>query len=511
VHAYEAWGDTFIEYLEGMFAFILWDNSTQKLVAARDRVGIKPLYFAEIDNGLAFASEAGVLLDLLPERRLEPIALGYYLTLGYIPSPWSIWRNIQKLEAGHVLTWRPGAAIRKTPYWEPPRHVLQQAGDQKEWTSLFQQVVEDHLLSDVPVGLFLSGGLDSSAIAACLRDLNRPTKTITVAFPGSTHDEAPLAETLARYLHFENETISIKARDVDLEAFKEIAKAYDEPQGNTALHTMYAISRMAAKEFKVVLSGDGGDEIFGGYVWHADLNKYEFKMRSRFIRAIMRRLTRSRITPAGTAKAARQFATVSPVNRHAYRVYPSFLPEETEFLLAPMNLEFGDDQMLAPFYRHYEPRLPLKRALQRIDLMTFCSDEVLSKVDRASMAHSLEVRVPFLDRRLIEWALTLPLQPQEDSESKPVLRQYLSTRVPKAILQHPKQGFTLRVLDEFDWDAQIATISSGPLVTEGYFSKEWELLLSAGIPSRNTRIWNLLMLTRWAENWLHPGKSSVQP
>ena len=158
--------------------------------------------------------------------------------------------------------------------------------------------------------------------------------------------------------------------------------------------------------------------------------------------------------------------------------------------------------MLAPLRKHVEPGLPLRRALQRVDLMTFCTDSILAKVDRASMAHSLEVRVPFLDRRLVEFALPSPPTAAEQIESKPILRDYLRRRVPAEVLNHPKQGFSLRVLDDFDWDAAVERIRQGTLARDGYWSPGWERLLQSGVPYRTGRIWNLLLLTRWADTWL---------
>ena len=172
-------------------------------------------------------------------------------------------------------------------------------------------------------------------------------------------------------------------------------------------------------------------------------------------------------------------------------------------LLAPMGVRFTDADMLEPLEKHYEPALPLKRALQRVDLMTFCTDSILAKVDRASMAHSLEVRVPFLDRRIVERYLTRRISRKETTESKPVLREYLRPRVPSDVLSAPKQGFSLRCLQNFDWGGAREAIRSGPWVKGGYWDSDWEQLLEPGVPYPEGRTWTLLMLTRWAEAWLH--------
>lgn len=502
LHAYETWGDTVIDHLEGMFAFVLWDETQQRVLAVRDRVGMKPLCYVEIGKGLIFASEVSALLSLTePKPEPEPLALAYMLTLGYIPCPWSIWKGIYKLEPGYVLTWKIDTGIRKRCYWQPPRYIDTDSRDDSEkWPEIFYPVLKEHLLSDVPIGLFLSGGLDSSSIAAGLHDLGQSVQANTVSFPGSSQDEAPIATKTAQYLKLPHRVVPLEVTDVDI-LLRKVMAAFDEPQGYSALLSMYLLSQETVKNVKVVLAGDGGDEIFGGYPWYQNLDG-NFPKRSLWIRRVLRPLTKRNASSEIRQKTAKHFTRISPLHRHAWRLYPRFLPEEAETLLAPLEIQFGDWEMLAPLRKHFEPNLPLKRALQRIDLMNFCADSILAKVDRGSMAHSLEVRIPFLDRRLIEWALTRPLRSHENKENKPVLRNYLRSRVPEVVLKHPKQGFSLRILDAFDWDEAINSIRKGPWVQQGYWASDWKELLQPGVPYVTARIWNLLILTRWAEAWL---------
>ena len=501
LHAYEAWGDGAVEQLEGMFAFVLWDERRRRILSARDRLGIKPLYYSVSPRGLVMASEAGALLPLLESRpALEPMALAYVMTLGYVPSPWSVWHGVHKLEPGHMLVWQGTAGVQQRRYWEPPRQVdPDRKPHEGEWADLFCSVLKDHLLSDVPIGLFMSGGLDSSCMAAGLRDIGRPVQALTVSFPGPK-DEAPIAAATARHLHVSHRAVTMQVEDIDA-LIDQVSGAFDEPQGYSALLSMHLISRAAAQDFKVVLAGDGGDELFGGYTWYRQIEQRPSRL-SRCIRRCVRPLVRINSAPWIRRQAALHFARSSVMHRHAWRLYPRFLPEEAESLLAPTGLRFGDEEMLAPLRKHVEPGLPLRRALQRVDLMTFCTDSILAKVDRASMAHSLEVRVPFLDRRLVEFALPSPPTAAEQIESKPILRDYLRRRVPAEVLNHPKQGFSLRVLDDFDWDAAVERIRQGTLARDGYWSPGWERLLQSGVPYRTGRIWNLLLLTRWADTWL---------
>ena len=273
-------------------------------------------------------------------------------------------------------------------------------------------------------------------------------------------------------------------------------RAYDEPQGYSALLSMFFLCDAVRGRRKVVLAGDGGDEVFGGYGWYGDLGQPPSR-RAR----LGRRFQRLRVgaSPQQRVRAAEQFARSSALHRHAWRLFPRFLPEEAEALLAPTALRFDDDLMLAPLRAHFEEGLPLKRALQRVDLLTFCCDSILAKVDRASMAHSLEVRVPLLDRRVVEWGLQRPLRAEP---LKAPLREYLRSRVPPEVLERPKQGFSLRVLGSYDWDRAIEEIAAGPWVRDGFFAAGWREFLRPGVPFREARVWTLLGLTRWGERWL---------
>lgn len=506
LHAYEEWDTKCVDHLEGMFAFAVWDEQRQRLLAARDRIGIKPFYYAETGQGLLLASEAGALLPLLKSRpEPEPMALAYVMTLGYVPSPWSIWRGIFKLEPGHFFIWQQKTGLQFKKYWEPPRRIESSAkNDHSGWRSLFETVLKEHLLSDVPIALFLSGGLDSSAIAVGLHRINRPVRAITAAYPDSPQNEAPVAAAITAHLNFSHTIIPFHIEDVN-GLIRKTAAAFDEPQGYSALLSMYLISNRAARDFKVVLAGDGGDELFGGYNWYQDING-SLRKSSQWIRRCLRPLVSRNASPNVRQKAASLFAQTSFLHRHAWRLYPRFLPEETETLLSPMGIRFGDDDLLAPLKKHFEPALPLKRALQRVDLMTFCSDSILAKVDRASMANSLEVRVPFLDHRIIEWALSQPIDAREEGEGKPTLREYIRPFVPLKVMNHPKQGFSLRVLDKFNWGEALNCIGQSIWVQEGYWSSHWERLLEMGVPYRTARIWNLLMLTQWADAWFRKEK-----
>ncbi len=501
IHAYEQWGEDCLSQLEGMFAFVLWDAARQRLFAARDRVGIKPLYYCrDADGSVLLASEADALLKVLGRRPTpDGTALAYVMTLGYVPTPWSIWKGIRKLRPGHFLVGTSGADIVERLYWEPPREIGAPVEDEsEEWEELFHGVLRDHLLADVPIGLFLSGGLDSSSVLLGLRRLGVAVPSLTVAFPsGAHHSEGPIASNLARHLEVPNEQVALSLPDVRNLLCRAMHHC-DEPAGYSAWLSMYLLCEVAATRHRVVLAGDGGDEVFGGYRW------YRAGTQSGSAMAVwLRRLTgeaRARWLPGlGVRYAMSQFRRCSVLHQHAWHVYPRFLPEEAEFLLRPLETAFDDQAMLAPLREHYVPSMPPQRALQRIDLMTFCSDVVLAKVDRASMAFGLETRVPLLDHRVVEWGLRRPVAPKEAEVGKQVLRRYLHGRVPTAVLQHPKQGFSLPILGGFDWERAVDEIDQGPWVRGGYWNRDWKRLLSPRVPYRQSRIWNLLALTKWAE------------
>ncbi|MEO5378566.1 MAG: asparagine synthase (glutamine-hydrolyzing) [Magnetococcus sp. DMHC-6] len=502
LHAYEAWGEACLDHLEGMFAFVLWDRQKRLLLAARDRLGIKPLYWTTTpEGGLLLASELTAILPLLhTPPKPNPEALAYVMTLSYVPSPQTIWCHISKLEPGHRLLWSPPHGLRLHRYWEPPRDLDQSAHPQ-EFANRFESVLTDHLLADVPVGLFLSGGLDSSSVAVGLNQLEAHLEAFTVGFPQSPRNEAPLAAQIAAHLGLKHHLIEMTNKD--LPALMDlIAKQVDEPDGHSAHMPMYLICQAAAKKFKVVLAGDGGDELFGGYTWYQGLATPLPG------HALWLRKGWGSLVPAAfsfpTRQAAAHFARSSLLHRHAWRLFPRFLPEEVTALLAPMGLEFDDEKMLEPLARHFEPKLPLPRALQRIDLMTFCCDHILTKVDRTSMAHSLEVRVPFLDRRLVEWAFALPSDSHAQIASKPLLRNYLKNRVPEQVFEHQKQGFSTRVKEDFNWDHALGRVQQGCWLREGYWSNQFiKKITQPGIPDRQGRIAVLLALTNWGEAWLH--------
>lgn len=484
LHAYEEWGTGCLDRFLGMFAFMLHDARSDEIFAARDHAGIKPLCYAVLPDGLLLASDARAILPLLADRRLNRRAACHLLTLGYVPAPLSIWEGVSKLEPGHWLLARDGR-IDVRRWWTPPAD-LDPSLAPEDFPALFEEAVADHLLSDVPVALFLSGGMDSTAVALAAGARGTKPIAFTVSFPDSPSDEKPIAASVAASMGLDHRVRDLSVNDVDALLGTTMA-AFDEPQGYSALLSMMLVSRAAAADFKVVLSGDGGDESFAGYTWYG---KAGAGVRPR---GLLGRLL-DRLRPPRPATWS-EFARLSPLAAHARQLFPRFLPHEAGELL---GVEFGMADMLAPLERHFEPDLPLVRALQRVDLMTFCTDSILAKVDRASMAHSLEVRVPFLDRRVIEFGLRLPVA--ESHQPKHAVRRYLETRgAPREVMDHPKQGFSLRCLNALDWGRIASALRSGTLVSSGVIPESRITACDLGAPGR---VWTLLQFEIWARKWI---------
>jgi len=505
LHAYEQWGRECLDFLEGMFAFALWDENKQQLFAVKDRVGIKPLCYAEIPGGIAIASDMNALIPLLPiQPDINPDAVAYAMSIRYVPSPHSIWKGAQKLEPGHSLVWSEKAGIDISCYWSPPERIDYSGNYSMEnWNELFASVLKDHLLSDVPVGLFLSGGIDSSSIAAGMRSIGYKPKALTVSFPEYEFNEIAVAESTVKALGLEHEIIEIKINDID-SLLNKIYDVYDEPHCNYGLIPMYLISKAAARHFKTVLAGDGGDECFGGYQWHRDRLQFLPAFLSPIINAVKKIVGRQQFPNYDRKLMRLYYSKFTPMQAYSWKISTKYFPEELEFLMSPCNLHFNNEKRAAPFEKHFVKDLPLMRAFQRVDLMTFCSELINPKIDRASMGHSLEVRVPFLDRRVIEWALSRPLDPEEKyaTSSKPILRQYLQSKNLHATLKNPKQGFGLKIADHYDQDKALEQIAESWWVTSGFWNKDWKKVINANVPGKLFRIWSALMLAKWAEKRL---------
>jgi asparagine synthase (glutamine-hydrolysing) len=450
VHRYEDVGDDVVKDLRGMFAFALWDDARQRLLLARDRLGIKPLYYWERDGGLAFASELRSMLTL-PEfsRILDPTAIGLFLSLGYVPEPLSVFAGVRKLLPGHRLTWSRERGVTVEPYWSVAA-VREQPIDEREAIDEFKRLLAEcvryHLEADVPLGAFLSGGIDSSTIVAQMaRLVDQPVRTFSIGFNEPEFNEAPYAARVARALGTEHTELIVRP-DADA-LVEEVVRCYDEPFSDPSALPTYLVSRLARQHVTVALSGDGGDELFLGYTRYLEtLGHHQLGAGvRRGLDMVARRLPfatpwRNRLLDLARTRRGRYAATVaSPLATDEGGIARPEVAARVPAL----------DALLDASFRPVADR-DFASQLGIVDLQTYLPGDILTKVDRASMAVSLEARVPFLDHRMVEFALSLPSALKvRDGSAKWLVRQAIRELVPPGVLDRPKQGFALPIATWF--------------------------------------------------------------
>ena len=448
-HAYEEWGDDFVDRLRGMFALALWDQERRRLLLARDRFGIKPLFYAAGGGRLAFASELTALAHAPGfSRELDPDAVEAFLAFNSIPAPLSAYRAARKLPPGQLLEWR-GGQVRLERYARPaPASAAEQRGEPAaelaaEARERLRDSVRAHLIADVPVGVLLSGGIDSSALTAVAAELSsEPVATFSIGFEERSFDELELARLVARRYGTDHHELVVRPDAAEL--LPRIADAYDEPSGDSSALPVYLVCRLAAGHVKVVLSGEGGDELFGGYqTYVADRLAPVAGPLAGAVRPLVERL------PSGTGRVPldyklKRFARVAhlpPLERH-HGFKEIFAPDMRRELLRGRS---GADPLDLYRARYAETlgAAPLAR-LQDVDLGLYLSDDLLVKTDRMSMAHSLEARVPFLDPAVAELALGLPSRHKVLGVStKRLLRRAVAPLLPPEVVRGPKRGFSI--------------------------------------------------------------------
>jgi asparagine synthase (glutamine-hydrolysing) len=453
VHLYEEKGDDFVRDIDGMFAFALWDARRRRLLLGRDRLGIKPLYYVRAGSVLAFASEARALLAV-PEvsLRVDPRGLVHYLYQSSVPGGVSTAFGLRQVPPGHVVAVEDGV-LRETRYWTVPRETaapptLAEAVD--ALGARLRDAVRSHLVADVPVGTFLSGGLDSAAVTLqARRAIEGPLHTFSVRFEGPAHDEGGAAQESARALGTIHHELHLGAEA--LAALPAMVEAMDEPFAVSSLIAMHHLSRFAREHVKVVLTGDGADELLGGYPWRHEPDWG----RGAGTRARLRGLAMATVRSGRGARSlgpglATQMASRLGRLRHADERYAeivcAFTPEEMQELLAPEAAAAArsvwDESPVRRAYLDEDGPDEVNRRL-RTDLRTTLVDEMLVKVDRATMAAGLEARVPFLDRALVEWAMALPGRYKvRQGLGKILLRRALAPDLPAAAVR-PKHGFNV--------------------------------------------------------------------
>jgi asparagine synthase (glutamine-hydrolysing) len=517
VHGYEQWGDRAVEKFRGMFAFAVWDAPRRRLVLARDRVGVKPLYYAELPSGIVFGSELkAVLEDPDVPRQWRADALDAYLTLLYIPAPATIYAGIRKLDAGHVLVAENGA-VRTFRYWDltftgdgdPARE-----GEYLErLDALLAESVALRQIADVPLGAFLSGGIDSSAVAAYMVQTSpRPPVTISVGFADAAYDELAHAKRVADHLGCEFHARTVTPDIVSL--LPKLAWHFDEPCADSSAVPTYYVSQAARELVTVSLSGDGGDELWAGYTRHR-VEAWEQRARGTLGPASGAAAALGRALPLSLkgARALRHLA-VEPAQAYALKhAYGMFEPNAKARLYSgDFAAAVRDADPFARFREIYARCLssdPLDRGLY-VDVHTYMVDDILTKVDRMSMAVSLEARDPLLDHHLLEFAATVPMPLKlKKGRGKYLLRKVLQRRLPAAILERGKQGFAAPI---GEWLRGPLAPMAGSLLTDGrlrdrgvFDDREVTRLWHehrAGRAVHRHRLWQLVMLELWFRQFI---------
>jgi asparagine synthase (glutamine-hydrolysing) len=514
VHLYEEKGDALVEEIDGMFAFALWDARNRRLVLGRDRAGIKPLYFARTGTTLAFASEARALRAVPGfSPGLDPRGLVHYLYQSSVPGDVSTLQGLRQVPPGHVVVVEKGA-MRERRYWTVPReaapppafaHAVDDLGPR------LGEAVRSHLVADVPVGAFLSGGLDSAAVTLeARRVLEGPLHTFSVRFDDRRHDEGREASDSARALGTLHHELRLGADALD--ALPGMVAATDEPFAISSALALHHLSRFAREHVKVVLTGDGADEILGGYPWRHEPDWGGGAGARARLRGLAMTATRSLRGAAGTGPgpaaqmAARLRRLLRPDERYA-EIVSAFTPEEMERLLAPdlagLAEKVWSESPIRRAYREEGGPDEINRRL-RADLRTTLVDEMLTKVDRTTMSAGLEARVPFLDRRFLEWAMSLPGRYKvRHGLGKIVLRRALASRLPAAAAR-PKHGFNVPL---GDWmrhggrDLVQDTLSPETVRRRGLFRPQTvSRLLRAHLAGRgdhSRKLFTLVVLELW--------------
>jgi asparagine synthase (glutamine-hydrolysing) len=516
VHAWEAWGEACVKRFRGMFAFGLWDRNRQTLFLARDRLGVKPMYYAMLDDGwLLFGSELkSLMVHPKLNRGLDPYAIEEYFALGYVPEPRTIFLGAQKLPPATTLTIQRGRSLpAPVPYWDVSFTLdrkISAEDAQEELVRRLRESVRLRMISEVPLGAFLSGGVDSSAVVAAMAgESTSPVKTCSIAFSDPAFDESRYAKEVADRYHTNHFVDVVDSEDFAL--VDELVNLYDEPYADSSALPTYRVCELARKHVTVALSGDGGDENFGGY------RRYRLHMNEEYLRAHVplgiRRplfgLLGSLYPKADWAprplRAKSTFEALARDSVQAYFHSVSILRDGMrQRLYSPaFRKQLGGYSAVEVFRQHAmrantEDPLAL---VQYLDLKTYLVGDINTKVDRASMAHSLEVREPLMDHPLVEWLASLPSDMKvRDGEGKWLFKKAMEPHLSKDILYRKKMGFSVPLARWFRGplrDRLRTSILEGSLADTGHFDMRYlhEMVRDHGAGTRDysASLWTLLM------------------
>jgi asparagine synthase (glutamine-hydrolysing) len=516
VHAWEEWGEACVHRFRGMFAFAIWDRNKQTLFLARDRLGIKPMHYAVLPDGMfVFGSELKAILAAPGlKREIDPCAVEDYFAYGYVPEPRTIFRDARKLEPGYMLTLKVGeSTIAPKRYWDVPftPHYGMTDGDiEGELVPRLREAVESHLVSDVPLGAFLSGGVDSSAIVAMMAgSSDTPVNTCSIAFNDPAFDESSYARQVAERYKTKHQCETVDKDDYGL--IDTLAALYDEPYADSSAIPTYRVCQLARKRVTVALSGDGGDENFAGY------RRHRMAMGEERVRSMLPLAVRKPVF--GFLGAAYPKADWAPRVFRAKTTFEALARDLTEGYFHGVSI-LNDRVRGQLFSEGFRSKLQGYRAIevmrahaanaptddplsliQYIDMKTYLPGDILTKVDRASMAHSLEVRVPLLDHEFVEWVSGLPSSSKlRNGEGKYIFKKALKPYLSDDILYRKKMGFSIPLAA---WlrgplrGAMKQAVLNPALLDTGIFNEHYLKQMveehQSGTQDHSTALWSVLM------------------
>jgi asparagine synthase (glutamine-hydrolysing) len=510
--AYDQWGVACLNRFAGMFAFALWDGRRRRLFIARDRIGKKPLYYSEWKGALRFASELkAILQDETVPRDIDSEAVRLYLRYGYIPSPHTIYTHVRKLPPAHFLLWEEGRSSI-TRYWDPVAFVGVEAKRDTNAVAALESrlltAVSQRMISDVPLGAFLSGGIDSSLVVALMQELSStPVRTFSIRFTNPEFNEADHAAAVARHLRTEHYEETCDDRQM-LDVVDRLADMFDEPFADSSAVPTYLVSKIARARVTVALSGDGGDELFFGYP------RYRYHATAAAILELPPSVRRAVAYGAERLPTRRSRRIAEVLRSDDHDRYARFISWWSPDEIARLT---GQRPIDAPLYAD---ALARARDVNRddrpglLDLVSYLPEDILTKVDRASMAVSLEVRAPLLDHRVVEYALGLPVRFKcRGRVTKWILRELLYKRVPRSLIDRPKMGFGVPLAD---WlrgplrDRMDSYCSGSELDDLGIDSRpirqQWSDF-KAGRSKRPDLLWQMFMLMSWSRRF----RTAIEP
>ncbi|MGH9905980.1 MAG: asparagine synthase (glutamine-hydrolyzing), partial [Pyrinomonadaceae bacterium] len=523
VHAYEEFGPACLKDLRGMFAFAIWDEKARRLFIARDRAGKKPLYYTTTAHGtFVFGSELKALLEHPDvEREINPEALDAYFTLGYVPDPLSIFRNVYKLPPGHYLTFTDRQVTVKE-YWDfefQPTKSHDEDVYVEELRALLDESVRLRLISDVPLGAFLSGGIDSSTVVGLMaRHMGQPVKTFSIGFLEDSYNELKYARLTAKKFGTDHHEFFVTPDICGV--VDELAWHFDEPFADSSAIPTYMVSKLARDHVTVVLSGDGGDELFAGYTRYGiDRKRGGFERLPKPLREGVMRPLSQRLPHAAWGRNYLHNVSLDPISRYLDSVSVFTSLNRKSLYTSDFSQKLGPGGYVGGLFHEFVGNVktgdPLDRLLY-LDSKTYLPGDILTKVDRMSMAVSLEARAPLLDHKLIEFVTGIPASLKlAGQEPKYLLKMAVRDLVPAKILHRPKQGFGVPIQEWINQQLRSRirdTLSDARTRQRGYVDSRYvDKLLDEherGRRDHSMGLWALVMLELWHRQFLDKGSNS---